>query len=172
MLADCVEDDVIRQFVLGEVLLQIVDNLVCAERPHELDVLRVADRGDAGTEVLGQLHSRRSDRPGGAVDEDALPLQIASLSQAGERKRRSVAGRRGLLEGHAGRHVRERAALPNADELRVRPRTDAEDAVADLELGHGRADCLHLAGQLESQDLPLRSNQPGEEAADEEFGAA
>ena len=172
MLADRVEDDVVRLAVLREVLLQVVDDLVGAERAHELDVLRVADRGDVGAEVLGELHSRRPDRPGGAVDEDALPFQIAGLSQARERERRSVADRRGLVEGHARRHVRERAALPDADELGVRARADAEDAVADLELGDGRADRLDLAGQLQPEDLLLRPEQAGEEAADEDLGAA
>ena len=70
---------------------------------------------------------------------------------------RSVADRRSLLEGHAGRLVRERAALPHADELGVRAEpADAEDRVADLELGDGRADRLDLAGQLHAEDPPLR----------------
>ena len=49
---------------------------------------------------------------------------------------------------------------------------DAEHLVPDLELGDGCADRLDLAGQLHPEDLPLRTAETGEEAADEDFGAA
>ena len=52
------------------------------------------------------------------------------------------------------------------------PDSDAEDLVADLELADSCADRLDLAGQLAADDLPLRSEETGEEAADEVFGAA
>ena len=74
VLADRVEDDVVGLAVLGEVLLQVVDHLVGAERTHELDVLRAAHGGDVGAEVLRQLDPRRPDRTGRAVDEDPLAL--------------------------------------------------------------------------------------------------
>jgi hypothetical protein len=44
--------------------------------------------------------------------------------------------------------------------------------VTHLELGDGRADRLDLAGQLGAGNLPPRSEETGEEAADEVFGAA
>src|SRR6266542_6300159 len=81
-LPNRVEDDVVRLAVLGEVFLQVVDDLVCSERSHELDVLRVAHRGDVGAEMLGHLHRCGSDRSGGAVDEDALSLPEIRPSQA------------------------------------------------------------------------------------------
>ena len=71
VLADRVEDDVVRLAVLREVLSRVVDDDVGAERPHELDVLRVADRGDVRTDVSGELDGRRSDRARGAVDDEA-----------------------------------------------------------------------------------------------------
>ena len=44
------------------------------------------------------------------------------------------------------------ARLAHADELRVRAVAfDAEDAVADRELGDGRADGLDLAGELHAE---------------------
>ncbi len=63
----------------------------------------------------------------------------------------------------------ERSGLRDGDELGVCAalRVHAEDAVADGELGDGRADCLHLAGELAAKDLPLRSQETGEEAGDE-----
>ena len=68
--------------------------------------------------------------------------------------------------------MRERAALPDADELRVRAALDAEDVVADRELRDVCADGLDLAGELEAEDLPLRPAEAGEEAADEVLRAA
>jgi hypothetical protein len=59
--------------------------------------------------------------------------------------------------------VRERASLPDADELRVRAvAPQAEDVVADAELGHCRADGLDLACQLHARDPELRPAEAGE----------
>src|SRR5690349_2517058 len=73
-----------------------------------------------------------------AVDEDPLPLPGICRSQAPQGQDRPVADRRSLLEGRAGRLVRQRGAFPHADEPRVGaelPRVDAEDLVPGLELG-------------------------------------
>jgi hypothetical protein len=49
---------------------------------------------------------------------------------------------------------------------------DCEDVVTDLELGDGCADRVDLSGQLHTEDVPLRSTEAGEEAGDEQIGAA
>ena len=49
---------------------------------------------------------------------------------------------------------------------------DAEDLVADLELGHVCTYCLDLSGELAAEDPPLRPQETGDEAADEVLGAA
>ena len=49
-------------------VVRVVDHLVGTERPHQLEVLRRADRGDVGAGMLGQLHGRSADRTGRAVD--------------------------------------------------------------------------------------------------------
>ena len=56
LLADGVEDDVVRLAVLREVLLQAVDHAIRPKRAHELDVLRVAHGRDVGAELLRELH--------------------------------------------------------------------------------------------------------------------
>src|SRR3990172_9560954 len=48
ILADGVDDRVVGLAVLREILLEVVDDLVGAERSHELDVLGVAHRRDVG----------------------------------------------------------------------------------------------------------------------------
>ncbi len=172
MLADRVEDDVVGLAVLREVLLEVVDDLVGPERAHHLDVLRVAHGGDVGAEVLRELHRRRSDRSRRAIDENAATLERAGLPQARERDDRSVADRCRLLERQTRGHVRERALLPDADELRVRTRPHSEDTIAHGELLHGRADCLHLAGELHADDPSLRSEEAGEDAREERLRGA
>src|SRR5437016_11645889 len=168
MLADRVEDDVVRLAVPGEVLLRVVDHVVGSERADELEVLGVAHGGDMRAEVLRELHSCGSDRSRGAVDDDAETLPKVGLSQAGQCDARSVADRRSLFEAHAGGSVGERSALPQADELGVCSEAgDAEDTITDLELLDPRARSLDLSGQLHSEDLPLRSPET-DEAADEE----
>ncbi len=57
-----------------------------------------------------------------------------------------------------GRLVRERALLPDADVLRVRARSEAEDLVADCELADVRADRLDHSRQLHAEDPLLRSD--------------
>ena len=110
--------------------------------------------------MLGELHRGRADRPGGAVDEHALPVQRARLPQARQRQARAVADRGRLLEAHARRHVRDRTALADADELGVGAGArDAEDAVADRELRDGGADRFDLAGELDAEDPLLRSHE-------------
>lgn len=104
VLADRVEDDVVRLAVPSEVLLGVVDDLVGAERPHDLDVLRVAHCSHVRIEVPGQLHRRSADRPRRAVDEDSLPLAETYQSQAGQCVDHPVADCRSLLEGHVGGH--------------------------------------------------------------------
>jgi hypothetical protein len=71
-LADRIDDRVVRLAGLREVLPRVVDDLVGAEGPDELDMLRARDAGDVRTEVLRQLDRRRAERPRRAVDQEAL----------------------------------------------------------------------------------------------------
>jgi len=66
----------------------------------------------------------------------------------------------------------QRTIFSHADEPRVRAHPHAEDAVADIELGDGCADCLDLVGELGAEDPPLRSAEAGEEAREERLGCA
>jgi hypothetical protein len=52
VLADRVEDHVVRLAVLREVLPKAVENVPRSQRPHDLDVLRVAHRRHLGLEVV------------------------------------------------------------------------------------------------------------------------
>ena len=114
-----------------------------------------------GAEVLGQLHGRGAAGPGRPVHEEARALADIGTSQMCQRLDRTVADRRTLLEGHPGRQVRQRRALPDAREFRVRAEAlDAEDPIADLELGDGCTDSLDLAGKLQAEDPRFGRRRP------------
>src|SRR5215510_3891210 len=121
MLADCVEDDVVRLAVSGEVFLRVVEDPVGSERFHQFEVLRVAHRSDVTAEVVSQLHPGRADGPGRAVDEDHLAFLRICLSQAPEGVESTVANCRGLLKAQTYRYVGNPGALRYTDELRVGP---------------------------------------------------
>jgi hypothetical protein len=175
VLADGVEDDVVRLAVLGEVFLRVVDHLIGSQRCHELEVLRVAHRGDVGAEEPGELHPCGADGPGRAVDEDPLSLAEIGQPQAPQCIESPVADRRSLLKAHAGRHVRDEGALAHADELRVRPEaepTAAEDVLTDRELEDLRANSFDFSRQLAAEDPLLRSADARDKAAEERDGQA
>ncbi len=167
MLADCVEDDVVRLAVLREVLLQVVDDLVRTEGTHKLDVLRVAHRRDMSAEVAGQLHRRRSARARCAVDEKPRPLMHVSAPETGQTLTHAVTDPCRLLERHAVGNVREQAGLAHADVLGVRAVPETEDAVAHDEIGDCGAHRLDHACELEAQDPALGSPEPEHETPDE-----
>ena len=170
MFADCVEDDVVRLAVLGEVFLRVIDHPVGSERSHKLEVLGAAHRSDVGIEVPGQLHPCSADGSRCAVDEDPLPVPEIRQSQAPQCIECSVANRRSLLEAHAGRLVCQQGTLPHAGELRVCPEpepTCAEDVVTDRELIDVCANCFDISCQLRAEDALLRPADARDEAADE-----
>src|SRR5262249_43215880 len=79
-----------------------------------------------------------------------------------------VADRGGFLERHRARLVRDRSAFPDADVLGVCARAlDAEHLVADHELSDAGTDGFHPACELHPEDLLLRPEDPGEDAAEE-----
>jgi len=56
-----VQDEVVLPTALGEVSLRVVDDLVGAERPHQLHVSGAAHGGHVGAERLGDLHGEGAD---------------------------------------------------------------------------------------------------------------
>ena len=169
VLADRVEDDVVRLAVLREVLLRVVDDLVGAERAHELDVLRVAHRRDVRRpSALASCTAAVPIDAGGAVDEDAPPLAEGPPSP-GTRSamlapsQTAAASSKVMPAGLCASAPLSRTQTYSA----FAPSASAEDLVADLELGDGRADCLDHAGELHPEDPLLRSAEAGEDAGEE-----
>ena len=119
--------------VLREVLLLVVDDLVRASERPELDVLRVADRGDVRPEVGGRVVPRpfrmiptRRRREGAVRDHF-----VRSTTTAGGPGSSRRIGPCGLLEGHTGRDRGERAGSRTETYSAWEPLRETEDPVSD-----------------------------------------
>src|SRR5207253_1367527 len=86
-----------------EILPRVVDHVVRAERPHEIDVPGAADAGDFGPEPLRDLNGEGSDAARGAVDRDPLPgLDSGLVAQTLQCGEAGDGCRRRLLERDVG----------------------------------------------------------------------
>src|ERR687893_3008252 len=93
------EDEIVVLPTSGEVLLGVVDDVVCAERSDQLYVPRAAHAGHLSVEGLGDLHgegphaSRRPD------DQDLVPwLDPSVVAQTLQGCRRSQGYGRRVVE--------------------------------------------------------------------------
>ena len=172
VLADGVEDHVVRLAVLREVFALVVDDHVGAERSHEVDVLRVAHRGDVrprSASPAARLQSRSPRRR--RRRRCSAPCQRRAFRHV---RARSAPSHTAAASSNvmSRRLVRRHARFPDADVLRVGAASDPEYLVADLELGDGCTDRLDLACELHASDPPLRAEQSREDAAKNGSAAA
>ena len=94
-LADRVEDEVEGPAESGEILGGVVDHVVGAQGPGELEMLGGDDRRHLGAVGLGKLDRRGADGAGRAVDEDPLwPGPRPNRAQIGVRVQGALADHR------------------------------------------------------------------------------
>src|SRR5205814_10299239 len=79
MVSNAVENQVITLPTLGEILLRVINDLICAERSDDVDIPRTADAGHICPERLGDLHSERAHASRRPVNQDFLPRLKLSL---------------------------------------------------------------------------------------------
>ena len=155
------EDDVVAPAAPGEVLAGVVDDVVGAERPDQLQVPGAAHPGHLGAEPLGQLDGEGADAARRPDDQDLVarldPSLVAQALQGGQGGQRD--GRR-LLEAEVGRLGAE-DVLGDADVLgEAAGQHEGVDLVAGAEPGHGPADRLDLPGHVAAQPAVLGDAQP------------
>src|SRR5437773_12219825 len=101
MVANAVEKQIVTLPTLSEILLAVINDLICADGSDHLHIPRTAYAGHIRSEPLGDLHSERTHASRSAVNQDLLPRLNVSLVakslQSGECRHRY---RRRLLEGH------------------------------------------------------------------------
>src|SRR5260370_13988121 len=108
MVSHVVEDEVVALPTLGEVLVRVVDDMVCTDGEDHVHVLRPADTGDRGAVGLGDLHRERSNASRGTIDQDLLAR--LDLCLIAKKRQGSDCGHTdccGLLEGEIGRLEQE-----------------------------------------------------------------
>jgi len=62
-----------------EILIRVVNDVVCADRAHHIQIPRAAYAGDFSPEVLGNLHREGAQAAGRTIDQNRLPLLNLSL---------------------------------------------------------------------------------------------
>jgi hypothetical protein len=68
---------------VGDVLVGVVDELICAEAEHEVAAARGSSADHPGSRVLCELHREVTDAASGACNEHGLPLlEPASVEQS------------------------------------------------------------------------------------------
>ena len=138
--------------------LRVVDDVVGAERAHQLDVARAAHAGDFGAVVLGDLHGERADAAGRAVDQHLLSrLDLALVAQAlqcGDRRDRHG---RSLLERHVGGLQRDaRGSRARRRTRRHAPSAPPNTSSPGLKLRDVLADGFDGAGEVDADARVLR----------------
>ena len=158
---------------MREVLRRVVDCAVSAEGSDEIQVPRRDDRRHLGAIGLRELHCRRADGAGRAVDEDPVARLEAERLQIRVRIPGSLADH-GLAEARTRRHGSDRPLFGHAEIFGMRAvdvRRQAEDAIARLERRDARADRLDLPGEVHAEDRALRPAEPREEPDEKRVGS-
>jgi hypothetical protein len=152
---------------LGEVLAGVVDDVVGADRPDQVQVPGAAHAGHVRSEVLRELDGEGAHAARRADDQDLLPWPypplVAQALQGGQPGQRH--GRR-LLEGQVGGFqsqgfFRDGGVLGEAALLDV-----GEHLITRVEPRHGRAGRLDLACHVAAEQAALRPAHPGLRAHD------
>ena len=133
MIAGGVEDEVVLLLAFGEVFPGVVDDVIRAERAHELDVSRAAYTGDFGAPGFRDLHGVGSHAAGGAIDEHLLSGGDATvIAQALQRGDGGDRYRGGLLERDFSGLQDNVAVLTREHVFGERAARPAEDFIARL----------------------------------------
>ena len=79
MVPHQVENQVVTLPAPGEVLLGVINDVICADGADHLHISRTAYAGHISAERLGDLYTERTDTSRRAVNQDLLPRMNLSL---------------------------------------------------------------------------------------------
>src|SRR2546430_8457453 len=86
------KNQVIPLPISGEIFLRVINDMVCTNRAHYVQIPRAAYGGDFSPKRFGKLHCKRTDTTRGTMNQDLLPLLnvsfIAKALQGGESRLR------------------------------------------------------------------------------------
>src|SRR5216683_4316816 len=102
MVSNEIENQVVTSSTFGEILVGVINNVICAEGSDHVHIPRTAYAGHLCAERLGDLHSERTHASGRTVNQDLVPRLnvslVAKTLQCGECRHRY---RSRLLKRHA-----------------------------------------------------------------------
>src|SRR3712207_7717849 len=99
MVARNIDDEIVALPALGEVLLGVINNLVCAERSDHIQFPRAVHAGHVRSVRLGKLHGEGSHTTARTVDQNLLSwLYLRSEEYTSELQSRQYLVCRLLLE--------------------------------------------------------------------------
>src|ERR1700733_7083914 len=100
MVPDAVENQVVATPSVGEILLGVINDMICADRSNHVDIPCAAHAGHLYAKGLGDLNGERTHASRRTINQDLLPrlnLSLAKSLQCGECRHRY---RSRLLKGH------------------------------------------------------------------------
>src|SRR5581483_11812519 len=101
-------DQIIPLFILGEIFLRVINNVVCTKRAHQVHILCTAHASHFSSQRFGNLHGKHPHATGRPIDQHLLPELYLSFRaqtlQGGDSCRRHG---RCLLEREIGRFQRQ-----------------------------------------------------------------
>src|SRR5262249_27280596 len=155
MVPNAVENQVVTLPTLGEILLGVINDPICADGSDHVHIPRTAYAGHIGAEPLGDLHCERTHASRRTVNQDLLARLnvslVAKTLQCGECRHRY--GSR-LLKRHVI-WLDAQCRLGSARILSKGPTARAEHFIAWFELRYTPANCFHLAGHIDAESCDL-----------------
>src|SRR5271157_5013582 len=163
MVPNAVENQVITLPTLGEILLGVINDVICADGSDHVHIPRTAHASNLCTERLGDLHSERTHASRRTVNQNLLPRLnlslVAKTLQCGECRHRYGGC---LLEGDIIRlhgqyrlgstHILGKGSLAMEPDFGTRSLrvtdTHAKHLVAGFELRDVSPHRFHLAGHI------------------------
>src|SRR5260370_12391010 len=73
------KNQVIPLSISGEILLRVINDLVCTNRAHYVQIPRAAYGGDFSPKRLGKLHRKRTHTTTRTMNQNLLPLLNVSF---------------------------------------------------------------------------------------------
>src|SRR5256885_7308364 len=148
MIRNIVENGIITFGTLSEILFGVIDDVICPERLHQIEIPRAANAGHIRDKRLRDLHCECSYASRRAVDQDLLPLLdfsfVANSLQSGDA---GYVYRSCLFKGHICRFQRDGSVGARSDVLGKRSASSAEYFIARFELSHVLTDRLDRSGK-------------------------
>src|SRR6266550_5117172 len=166
MVPNAVENQVVTLPTFGEILLDIINDTICADGSHHLHISRAAYAGHIRAERLGDLHRERTHASRRTVNQDlVLRLNLSLVAQAAQTKTLQCGECRNRHRSRLlKRHViglQDQCRLGSTHILGKGSFAGAEHRVAWFELGYVPANRFDLAGHIMAYSCLLWFAQAG-----------